>query len=280
MPIINAIPSVRISPANDDISKELGFLAELAGTWHGKGFNLIARPDGLGGQPLFLELNETSETLRIDEIGSDIPNRGDAVADIDLFGLTYLQKISDSVTGGALHIEPGIWVRTPDDPASPNQQNATRMATIPHGNALLAEGTAIQVSPAGGTFNFDPVNTAPFKIGDPMPPGGTVSKFPEFDLAVPESAANPKNSVREHASYTASRGHQRHPHADGDQRSHKAPAGGDQRPEHQKDDRNQRRHRRESYGCQTGRGRRWWHRKYSIPPDQCQCRGNVRDFLD
>ena len=114
------------------------------------------------------------------------------MADIDLFGLTYLQKISDSVTGGALHIEPGIWVRTPDDPASPNQQNVTRMATIPHGNALLAEGTAIQVSPAGGTFNFDPVNTSPFKIGDPMPPGGTVSEFPEFDLAVPESAANPR----------------------------------------------------------------------------------------
>jgi hypothetical protein len=188
----NAVPSVRVSPANDEISKELGFIAELAGTWHGKGFNLIARPDGLGGEPLFLELNQTSETLRITEIGSDIPNRGDAVADIDLFGLTYLQKISDSVTGGALHIEPGIWIRTPDDPASPNQQNVSRMASIPHGNALLAQGTAIQVSPAGGTFAIAPANTAPFKIGAPMPPGGTVSGFPEFDLTVPESATNPR----------------------------------------------------------------------------------------
>ena len=53
MPITNAIPSGRISPANNDISKELGFLAELAGTWHGKGFNLIARPDGLGANPYF-----------------------------------------------------------------------------------------------------------------------------------------------------------------------------------------------------------------------------------
>jgi hypothetical protein len=72
-PTSTAIPSVRISPANDDISKALGFLAELAGTWHGKGFNLIARPDGLRGEPLFLELNQTSETLRITEIGSEIP---------------------------------------------------------------------------------------------------------------------------------------------------------------------------------------------------------------
>ncbi|MGA3039721.1 MAG: heme-binding protein [Bryobacteraceae bacterium] len=186
-------PSVRISPANDAISKDLGLLAELAGTWHGKGFNLIARPDGLGGQPLFLELNQTDETLRITEIGSDIPNRGDGVADIDLFGLTYLQKISDSVTGGALHIEPGIWVRLPDDPGLPTQQNVVRMGTIPHGNALLAEGTAILVpSLAGGTFAIAPVNTAPFPQGSPMPAGGTVSKFPEFDLTVPESAANPR----------------------------------------------------------------------------------------
>jgi hypothetical protein len=185
-------PSVRISPANDDVSKNLGLLAELAGTWQGRGFNLIARPDGLGGQPLFLELNQTNETLQITEIGSEIPNRGVAVADIELFGLTYLQKVSDAITGGALHIEPGMWLRLPDDPGSPVLENVSRMASIPHGSALLAEGRAIQVSPAGGTFNFDPVNTAPFKIGGPMPPGGTVSGFPEFDLAVPESAANPR----------------------------------------------------------------------------------------
>src|ERR1035438_7028030 len=158
----NPIPSIRISPANDDISKALGFLAELAGSWHGKGFNLIARPDGVGGQPLFLELNQTSETLRIDEIGSDIPNRGDAVADIDLFGLTYLQKISDSVTGGALHIEPGIWIRQPDTTSGVTQV-VSRMASVPHGNALLVQGSAIKVpSLPGGTFNIAPVNTVPF----------------------------------------------------------------------------------------------------------------------
>jgi hypothetical protein len=29
---------------------------------------------------------------------------------IELFGLTCLQKVTDSVTKGALHIEPGIWI--------------------------------------------------------------------------------------------------------------------------------------------------------------------------
>jgi hypothetical protein len=185
-------PSIRITKSNIDVLKDLGFIAELAGTWHGKGFNLIARPDGTGGAPLFLELNQTSETLRIDPIGSEIPNRGDAIPDIDLFGLTYLQKISDSVTHGALHIEPGIWVRLPDSVSPNGQQNVFRLGSIPHGNALLAQGTAIKVAPAGGTFNIDPVNTAPFPQGSPMPAGGTVSKFPEFDLTVPESAANPR----------------------------------------------------------------------------------------
>ena len=186
------IPAVRITKSNNEVLKDLGLLAELAGTWHGKGFNLIARPDGTGGAPLFLELNQTSETLRIDPIGSEIPNRGDGVPDIDLFGLTYLQKISDTVTGGALHIEPGIWVTVPDPNLAAGQQNVVRMASIPHGNALLAQGTAIKVNPANGTFSIAPVNTAPFPQGSPMPAGGTVSKFPEFDLTVPDSAANPR----------------------------------------------------------------------------------------
>jgi hypothetical protein len=187
-----AIPSVRIAQSSTDVLKQLGFLAELAGTWHGKGFNLIARPDGTGGAPLFLELNQTDETLRIEPIGSEIPNRGDGIPDIDLFGLTYLQKISDSVTGGALHIEPGIWVRLPDSGQPGVPESVSRMASIPHGNALLAQGQATQVTPAGGTFAIPPVNTAPFPQGGAMPVGGTVSGFPEYNLTVPESATNPR----------------------------------------------------------------------------------------
>jgi hypothetical protein len=190
-----AIPSVRIAQSNTDVLKQLGFLAELAGTWHGKGFNLIARPDGTGGAPLFLELNQTDETLKIEPIGSEIPNRGDGIPDIDLFGLTYLQKISDSVTGGALHIEPGIWVRLPDSGQPGVPESVIRMASIPHGNALLAQGQATQVSPAGGTFAIPPVNTAPFPQGGAMPAGGTVSGFPEYNLTVPESATNPRTPL-------------------------------------------------------------------------------------
>ena len=161
------IPSVRISPERATVDSKLGFLAELAGTWEGQGFNLIARPDRQGGSPLFLELNQTFEVLSFIPISSSIPNRGSAVDDIELFGLTYLQKVSDSVTKGALHIEPGIWIHIPSqDTNNGTVQSVARMGTIPHGNSLLAQGTAIQIKPFNGN-PFDPdvlsaVNTSPF----------------------------------------------------------------------------------------------------------------------
>ena len=189
------IPSIRLSPERQIVSEQLGLLRDLTGTWEGRGFNLIARPDKQGGGPLFLELNQTQETLKIDPISSSIPNRGFAQDDIELFGLTYLQKISDTVTGGALHIEPGIWVTQPATTAPPETpaagtQIVARMATIPHGNALLAQGSAMPVPTlTNGTFNITPVNTAPFGVGSPMPAGGTQGGFPAYNLADTTPAA-------------------------------------------------------------------------------------------
>jgi hypothetical protein len=178
------IPSVRLATPNEEVLSDLGLLADLAGTWHGKGFNLIARPDKEGGAPLFLELNQTQETLRFDPIATSIPNRGNAQDDIELFGLTYLQKISDTVTGGALHIEPGIWVTVPKTDAPAESASVARMASIPHGNSLLAQGIANLVDPvAGGTFAIQPANTSPFPQGTPMPAGGTQGGFPEYDIS-------------------------------------------------------------------------------------------------
>src|SRR5580700_2301375 len=81
----------------------LGPLADLvgaggaAGTWKGTGFNQIWRPfNGLPAQDRFLELNETIEELQFVEISGDIPNRGLLQADINLHGITYLQKINDA----------------------------------------------------------------------------------------------------------------------------------------------------------------------------------------
>jgi hypothetical protein len=143
-----AVPTIRPAQNPIEIVNSLGLLADLAGTWEGTGFNLIARPDKAGNANTYLELNQTNETLVITPIGSPIPNRGFGQTDIQLFGLTYLQKISDSVTGGALHIEPGIWVTQPPTSYPPEatsdatEQIIARMGNIPHGNSLLAQGIA------------------------------------------------------------------------------------------------------------------------------------------
>jgi hypothetical protein len=180
------IPSIRIAADRATVGSKLGFLAELSGTWEGQGFNLIARPDKQGGSPLFLELNQTFEILSLVPISSSIPNRGDLVDDIELFGLTYLQKITDIVTKGALHIEPGIWIHIPSQDSG-GTQSVVRMGNIPHGNSLLAQGTAIKLDPFNGNpFNPDAIsaaNTAPFEVGAPMPVPGTLGGFPPYDLS-------------------------------------------------------------------------------------------------
>src|SRR5271157_1360957 len=147
MATVPTISSFRASPDNATVLQNLGLLSELAGTWEGKGFNLIARPDFVQKSNLFLQLNETHETLKFDPIGSPIPNRGFGQPDISLAGLTYLQKIHDAANGGALHIEPGIWITQPNaayppEAAAAGQQLIARMGTIPHGNSLLAQGIA------------------------------------------------------------------------------------------------------------------------------------------
>lgn len=182
---MSKVPTTRKGQSRADETASLGLLAELAGTWTGEGFNLIARPDEKNGSPLFLELNQTQETLSIIPVSSSIPNRGFAAPDVELFGLTYLQKVTDRITTGALHIEPGIWVHVVD-PAAPAVQSVFRLGTIPHGNALLAQGTAVQLKPFTGN-PFKPsthslANTAPFAIGSPMLQPGTQGGFPPYDL--------------------------------------------------------------------------------------------------
>jgi len=146
----------------------LGALAALRGTWKGAGFNQIWRPLN-GPQDHFLELNETEEVLQFLEIPGDIPNRGLLQPDILLHGLTYLQKISDANVKqngkpAGIHIEPGIWVIAPPTTNPADPQTVARLANIPHGTSLVAQGTA---TTSNGTPNFPAVSITPFVIGQP-----------------------------------------------------------------------------------------------------------------
>jgi hypothetical protein len=184
-PETEATEAVRSRAAQPD---PLGALAGLLGTWKGHGFNAIWRPHHPASpQDRFLELNKTDETLAFTRINGPIPNRGLAMADIDMFGLTYMQQISESSTGAGLHIEPGIWATVPQtaDPAEP--ASVVRMASIPHGTVILAQGVA-EVHP-GGPQHIPDNNILPFFFGSPAPANGDFNSvaqtFTELNLSQP-----------------------------------------------------------------------------------------------
>jgi hypothetical protein len=131
-----------------------------------------------------LELNLTNETITFSPINGAIPNRGLLQADIEMFGLTYLQQISDLTTGSGLHIEPGIWVIAPETSAPTVPPTVIRMASIPHGTAVLAQGVAT----IGSTPAIPDINIIPFGINDPPSPNSEftaeMATFTEMNLAV------------------------------------------------------------------------------------------------
>jgi hypothetical protein len=131
---------------------QLGPLAPLVGSWSGRGFNAIWRPDNI--QPpansaihRFLELNLTQDSFDFHVIPGAVPNRGfNTQADLELYGLHYLQRTRDadlppfSTAGQALHIEPGLFMNVPGSEANNNQATIVRMGSIPHGATVLMQG--------------------------------------------------------------------------------------------------------------------------------------------
>jgi hypothetical protein len=211
------IANTRIAADRATVGQQLGLLADLEGTWEGKGFNLIARPNFHDNANTYLQLNQTHETLTIRPIGTAIPNRGFGQNDIELYGLSYLQKISDASTGGALHFETGLWMTQPTtsyppESPQPGDQIVFRMGSIPHGTSILVEGTATSfdglpvVTNGGPNYSFSAFpsfNTTPFAAGTPVnaatssdaataAAAGAGAGFSQYDMANPASLANPR----------------------------------------------------------------------------------------
>jgi hypothetical protein len=178
---VPAIEDAVIRPFTE-IDDPLGPLAALVGTWRGRGFNTIWRPHHKV-QDRFLELNLTSETLEFEKIPGAIPNRGFAQKDINMFGVHYLQQISDRTLDAGIHLEPGIWATVPRTTAPEEPPTVVRMASIPHGTAILAQGEASVI--AGPPIIKDS-DIIPFSIGDPSTKGTfhqAEQTFPELKLS-------------------------------------------------------------------------------------------------
>jgi hypothetical protein len=139
-----------LQPTPIEPHPQYGPLILLPGHWAGGGFNLITRPfhDPAGKQTRFLELNLTNETIDFALIEGAIPNRGRFQDDIAMYGVTYLQQISDANLStpdkiAGLHAEPGVWANVPATTSPAEPPTVVRMASIPHGTAIIAQGTAV-----------------------------------------------------------------------------------------------------------------------------------------
>jgi len=166
----------------------LGPLTAFTGTFHGSGFNTIFRPDQGSPTPLpvpatgdnLLELNLTQETLSFSPALGSVPNRGEVQPDVFLNGVPYLQVIQDVTVPRqpvGIHFEPGLWMSMPKttDPAVP-QPTVIRMASIPHGTTIEAQGTFSTIT---GKPTIKPIDITPFPIGQP----GNKIPFPSQQVA-------------------------------------------------------------------------------------------------
>ena len=172
----------------------LGVLTNFTGTFAGKGFNLIFRPNnGTQNNTTFnnpvtppppqtpsentLELNLTTETLSFGTTLGSVPNRGlNQQADIFLNGVPYVQIVNDvtnldtgkaDATPSQIHVEPGLWMHVPATTVDPVLgETLTRMASIPHGTTINAQCLA-PTSGFAGAPKFPQVDITPFVVGNP-----------------------------------------------------------------------------------------------------------------
>jgi len=167
----------------------------LEGTWAGNGFNSIfvplskstagkmniKREDGPDDNILILNL--TTEQWQFGPNLGKVPNRGLGEQDtIDLDALAYNQTVQDvtnPLTGKpdrvetnktSIHFEPGVFLRVPasnfhlGEIARPS---IVRMASIPHGTTINAQGLVPGPQDKTVRPNFDPLDTTPFSMGQP-----------------------------------------------------------------------------------------------------------------
>jgi hypothetical protein len=177
----------------------LGPLAAFTGTFSGHGFNTIFRPDNTTTPTVLptpvtsdniLELNLTSETLSFSPSLGSVPNRGEVQGDIFLNGVPYLQSIRDITVPTqpvGIHFEPGLWMIVPATTNPEEGVTLTRMASIPHGTTINAQG---RFSTASGPPTIPTVDITPFTIA---PPGNKVPPFPSQTATAQGTARIPQD---------------------------------------------------------------------------------------
>lgn len=188
---LKPIPTVTAPPS-------LGPLAAFTGDYSGTGFNTIFRPDSTAtptplphpvpGTDNILELNLTTESLSFSPSLGAVPNRGMVQGDAFLNGVPYLQAITDVTNPSAptgIHLEPGLWIIVPATSDPKEGVTLARMASIPHGTTIIAQGTS---TVAAGPPTIPAVDITPFATS-----GGGKIPFPSQTAANATTARIPQD---------------------------------------------------------------------------------------
>jgi hypothetical protein len=85
-------------------------------------------------------------------------------------------------------MEPGIWATVPKTTNPAEVPTVVRMASIPHGTTILAQGIASSIA---GPPQFTPVDITPFAIGNPA----QKIQFPESNLSIPTQFRSPPADI-------------------------------------------------------------------------------------
>ena len=172
-----------IAKAGDE---DLGPLKLLPGTWknqpslQGRGWNMIALPFATEpDSPLNYRLlvNQYNEVLEFNLVDKAVPNRGirrngnTTPSDQFVVTIDYEQVIEQIAAadfpnsglaghpGLPIHHEPGLWLHMINEQT--NGIDIARLATIPHGDSVLALGNSEEVS---GSVEIHDVNGLPIGV--------------------------------------------------------------------------------------------------------------------
>lgn len=182
----NQVDQVHLAGAAAVPPPPLGALGAFKRTFAGSGFNTIFRPHEPGSDNI-LELNLTHEALAFSPSLGSVPNRGMVQHDVFLNGVPYLQTISDVTTGVpvGIHVEPGLWIAVPSTADPVEGKTYARMASIPHGTTINAQGAAKTIA---GPPTIPPVDITPF-----VSSSAQKIHFPSQNAAAPSPDRIPQN---------------------------------------------------------------------------------------
>lgn len=150
--------------------------------------------DGIDDNTLILQL--TTEQWTFGPTLGHIPNRGfDKQEVLNLGGLAYMQTVQNvtnletgkgdkpkTTAGSGIHFEPGMFLYVPKANFQ-DTDTIARMASIPHGTTINAQGRVPTKNPANslggvtGAPTIDVVDTTPFPIGRFKPEDKLVGAF-------------------------------------------------------------------------------------------------------